>query len=89
MRTLDRIHRSFGVLERARILTSEETLNCLSAVRFGVQQGQLEGPDLLRLNRALLLCQPAHLQRIAKERLSPDERDRRRAELLRQVLGRD
>jgi len=88
-RTLDRIYRSLGVLERARILTSEEALNCLSAVRFGVQQGQLEGLDVVSLNRALLLCQPAHLQRIAQQRLSPDERDRRRAELLRQVLGRN
>jgi len=88
-RTLDRIHRSLGVLERARILTSEEALNCLSAVRFGVEQGQLEGLDLQCLNRALLLCQPAHLQRVAKQRLSPDERDRQRAELLRRVLSRD
>jgi protein arginine kinase len=76
-------------MEHARILTSEEALNCLSAVRFGVQQGELHGLDLPRLNRALLLCQPAHLQRIAKQRLSPDERDRRRAEILRPVLGGD
>jgi protein arginine kinase len=89
IRTLDRIYRSLGVLERARILTSEEALNCLSAVRFGVQQGQLERLELPPLNRALLLCQPAHLQRVTQQRLSPDERDRHRAELLRRVLGRD
>ncbi len=89
VRTLDRIHRSLGVLEHARILTSEEALNCLSAVRFGVQQGVLPELDLRRLNRGLLLCQPAHLQRVAKQRLGPDERDQRRAQLLRQVLGRD
>ncbi len=89
IRTLDRIHRALGLLERARILTSEEALNCLSAVRFGVQQGQLDQPDIAKLNRALLLCQPAHLQRIARQRLSPEERDRWRADFLRKVLGRD
>lgn len=87
MRTLDRIHRALGVIERAQILTSEETLNCLSALRFGVQQGVLDGITVADLNRALLLSQPAHLQRFARERLDTGARDQRRASLLRQILG--
>ena len=58
----------------------------LSAVRFGVQQGILEGLTPAQLNRALLLTQPAHLQRLANDILTPDERDEQRALLIRRLL---
>lgn len=86
-RTLDRVHRALGTLERAQILTSEEALGCLSALRFGVQTELLDGFDLPSINRALLLSQPGHLQRHSRERLEPDARDQRRAQLLRETLG--
>lgn len=86
-RTLDRIHRALGTLERAQILTSEEALGCLSALRFGVEAELLDGFDTAAINRALLLSQPGHLQRHTRERLQPDERDQRRAQLLRETLG--
>jgi protein arginine kinase len=87
VRTLDRVHRSMGILERAHILSSEETLTCLSAVRFGVQQGILDHLTVQQLNRALLLSQPAHLQRLNNAVLSTEERDERRAVLVRQLLS--
>src|SRR5690606_26181753 len=91
-RTLDRIYRALGTLQNARILTSEECLNGLSAVRFGVQQEVLTGLTIRYLNRILLLSQPAHLQKLHGRRLDPSERDRLRADLVRAVLegsGRD
>ncbi|MEQ1633166.1 MAG: protein arginine kinase [Planctomycetota bacterium] len=86
-RTLDRVHRALGTLERAQILSSEEALGCLSALRFGIHHGLVDGFDIPSLNKALLLSQPAHLQRYTRERLDPEERDLRRAKLLREVLG--
>lgn len=86
-RTLDRVHRALGTLERAQILSSEEALGCLSALRFGVHHGVVDGFEIASINKALLLSQPAHLQRFTKERLEPEERDQRRAKLLREVLG--
>jgi protein arginine kinase len=87
VKTLDRVHRALGTLERAQILTSEEALGCLSAVRFGIEENLLDGFEIPAVNRALLLSQPGHLQRHSKELLKPDERDQRRAQLLREVLG--
>jgi protein arginine kinase len=87
VKTLDRVHRALGTLERAQILTSEEALGCLSAVRFGIEAKLLDGFEIPAVNRALLLSQPGHLQRHSKELLKPDERDQRRAQLLREVLG--
>lgn len=86
-RTLDRVHRALGTLEHAQILSSEECLNCLSAVRFGVEQGLLEELSLEQLNRILLHAQPAHLQRSAGATLDAPERDQRRAWLVRDILG--
>jgi protein arginine kinase len=86
-RTMDRIHRALGVLERAQILSSEEALGCLSALRFGAEEELLEGFEVADINRALLLSQPGHLQRHTREKLQPEERDQRRAQLLREVLG--
>lgn len=87
VKTLDRVHRALGTLERAQILTSEEALGCLSALRFGVHTGLVDGFDPQNVNRALLLSQPAHLQRYTRETLAPEERDQRRAQLLRELLG--
>lgn len=87
VRTLDRIHRALGTVERAQILTSEEAMGCLSALRIGVHQGILDGLDVGAINRALLLSQPAHLQRYCSERMDHTERDQRRAIVVREVLG--
>jgi protein arginine kinase len=86
-RTLDRVHRALGTLERAQILSSEEALGCLSALRMGIHHDLVEGFDVDSLNRALLLSQPGHLQRYAKERMSAEDRDLRRAHLVREMLG--
>jgi protein arginine kinase len=88
-RTLDRVYRALGTLERARILSSDETLTCLSAVRFGVQQGLLPHLRLTQLHQALLLSQPAHLQRLCRDRLGPADRDLRRASLIRAIFGQE
>jgi len=87
VRTLDRVHRALGTLERAQILTSEEALGCLSALRFGIHTQLVDGFKIEAVNQALLLSQPAHLQRYTRQTLQPEERDQRRAQLLRELLG--
>ncbi len=85
--TLDRIHRALGTLQNARILNTEECLNNLSAVRFGVHAGLIDDLTARELDQILLLSQPAHLQRLCRARLDPAARDARRAALVRSVLG--
>ena len=86
-RTLDRIARALAVLQSATMLTSEECLDNLSAVRFGLHAKRIVGIDVHDLDRVLLVTQPAHLQQLCGERLEPAERDQRRAGLVRSVLG--
>lgn len=86
-RTLDKVFRALGTLRNAHILTSEECFTCLSSVRLGVEAGEIEGIGLRDVSRLLLLTQPGHLQRMARQFLGPAERDERRAALVREVMA--
>ena len=77
--TLDKIYRALGTLQNAHILSGDECLNCLSAVRLGAQQGMIPGLETRHLNQILLLSQPAHLQRLCRQALDASERAQRRA----------
>lgn len=86
LRFEDRIFRSFGILTNARIISSEESLKLLSDVRLGVIMGLIKGLELEELNEIMLMIQPAYLQKLSGGQLKPDERDQRRAELVRMKL---
>ncbi len=83
----DRIYRSFGTLKSARIITSNETVKLLSAVRLGVDLGIIKDMSTQAINEILLLAQPAHLQKISGKDIPPYERDIRRADLIRKKFG--
>ena len=84
----DKIWRSYGILVNARVLTSQEVMNLLSAVRLGVAMGESLGLTLGMVNDLMLATQPAHLQRFFGQDMSPEERDVARADLVRQRLGK-
>jgi protein arginine kinase len=82
----DRIFRSYGLLENARILSGQESFKLLSDVRLGVSMGIIKDIGILTLNEILTLSQPATLQKIAGKQLAQEERDIKRAELVRMKL---
>ncbi|MBU1320343.1 MAG: protein arginine kinase [candidate division Zixibacteria bacterium] len=83
----DKIWRAYGILKHARVLSSGEAMNLLSAMRMGVAMGILDMLPLRLINEIMLLVQPAHLQKLLNEELSPSERDSRRAQLVRERLA--
>ncbi|KJJ84136.1 ATP:guanido phosphotransferase [Candidatus Omnitrophus magneticus] len=85
--TVDGVFRSYGTLKSARIMTSMETIKLLSIVRMGVALGIVKDISINVLNEILLLSQPAHLQKLNKRELSSQERDIKRADLTRKMLG--
>ena len=87
LRFEDRIFRSLGLLQNARLISSEESLKHMSDVRLGVIMGLLKGMELEDLNELMLMIQPAHMQKLSGEQLKPDERDHKRAELIRRKLN--
>ncbi len=83
----DRIYRALGILRNARLITSEETIGLLSALRMGVDLGVLDSITRKTVNQVFIQSQPAHLQKVAGRVLSPEERDALRANLIREKLG--
>jgi protein arginine kinase len=82
----DKVFRAYGNLERARMLTAQEVINLVSAVRFGVALGIGLKVDLTTLNQLLVLTQPAHLQKMAGREMNGAERAVYRADLVRERL---
>lgn len=82
----DRIFRSYGVLTNSRIIESKEAAKCLSDLRLGIDLDFIDHIPRTILNELMILTQPGFLQQYAKASLSPDERDVRRASLIRERL---
>jgi protein arginine kinase len=86
-RLVDRIWRSYGTLRSAHIISSNETIELLSAIRLGIDMDILKDITIPVINELFILTQPAHLQKMEKKVLSHSERDLKRAELIREKLG--
>ena len=82
----DRVYRSYGILQYAKLLNNEECMQLLSNVRFGVEAGFFSEMDISKINRLLIEIQPATLMKNIGKKLTPQERDRIRAELVRTAL---
>lgn len=83
----DRIYRPLGILQNARLISSEETINLLSGLRIGVDLGILKSISRGTVNEIFIHSQPAHLQKMAGKSLSTEERDFLRAKLIREKLS--
>lgn len=83
----DSIWRSLGLLKTARKLSGDEFCSLYSAVRLGVAAGKLDSITLDKLSELFINVQPATLMCIEKKDLSPAERDRVRAQMVRDALN--
>lgn len=83
---VDRISRAYGTLKSAHIITSNETITLLSAIRLGVDLGIVKNMDRRDINELFTLIQPAHLQKLEGRALTSNERDIKRADLIREKL---
>lgn len=80
------IGRAYGTLANAHMISSKETMNQLSLMRLGVDLGMFPSLDRSVVDELFILTQPAHLQKQYSEKLSAEERDFLRADMLRERL---
>jgi len=80
------IGRAYGVLANAHSISSKETMNLLSLMRLGVDMGLFPGTERALVDELFILTQPAHLQKQLSDKLSAEERDLIRADMLRERL---
>ncbi len=80
------IGRAYGILANAHSISSKETMNLLSLLRLGVDLGLFPGTERSLVDELFLITQPAHLQRQFSDKLSAEERDLMRADMVRERL---
>jgi protein arginine kinase len=80
------IGRAYGILANAHSISSKETMNLLSLMRLGVDLNLFPDLDRAAVDELFILTQPAHLQKQFTEKLSAEERDLLRADMLRDRL---
>src|SRR6188474_435514 len=80
------IGRAYGTLANAHSISSKETMNLLSLMRLGVDLVLFAAVDRSLVDELFILTQPAHLQKQHSEKLSAEERDLLRADMVRNRL---
>ncbi len=72
--------------KEGHIINSNETVALLSAIRLGVDIGLVKNMDRRTVNELFLLTQPAHLQKREGKLLNANERDVKRADIVKERL---
>ncbi|MFH1416259.1 MAG: ATP--guanido phosphotransferase [Elusimicrobiota bacterium] len=83
----DTVLRSHGILLNAYKISFEEALDLISNVRLGVYAGIIV-LDIASLNDLMIKMQPAHIQEIKNIDMTALERDKARAQMIKDIIGK-
>lgn len=85
----DKVYRSYGVLTNCKKISFKEAMELLSDIKLGTDLGiikELTDKEVLEL---YLYIKPANLQKYFGNKMEPNERDKKRAEIIKEILNRD
>ncbi|MEM1060328.1 MAG: ATP--guanido phosphotransferase, partial [Verrucomicrobiota bacterium] len=80
------IGRAYGILRNSYSISSKEVLNLLSMLRLGTDLGMLPEEHRGTIDELFMRTQPAHLQQQLDSKLTGEERDALRADVMRDKL---
>ncbi len=80
------IGRAYGIMANAHSVSSKEAMNLLSLMRLGLDLELFPGQDRTLVDELFLETQPAHLQKKYSDKLTAEERDSLRADMVRERL---
>ena len=83
----DKIYRAYGIFTNARKISSEEARDLLSEIKLGTDLGILQELNDLKVKKLELYTKPANLQKYLGKQIDSYERDIKRAEVIRQIIG--
>lgn len=83
----DKVYRSYGILAHAVKLESEECMSLLSDVKLGTDMGIIKELDDRKVKKLELYTKPNSLQKYYGKIMDTEERDRKRAELIKTILA--
>jgi protein arginine kinase len=84
----DRVYRAYGTLISARKISTNECSKLLSDVRLGIDLGIIRELDVKTINELLVLTKPANIQKYFKTNLEPEERDIKRADVIKSIINK-
>jgi len=82
----DQVGRAYGIMMHSYSISSKEVLNLLSMLRLGVDLGLMPEEYRSTIDELFIRTQPAHLQKDFERKLTTEERDGLRSDLLREKL---
>ncbi len=82
----DQVGRAYGIMMHSYSISSKEVLNLLSMLRLGVDLNLLPEEYRATIDELFIRTQPAHLQKDFERKLTTEERDGLRSDLLRERL---
>ena len=83
----DKVYRSYGILTNARKLDSDECSNLLSSVKLGTDLGVITELNDMKVKKMMLYTKPANLQKYLGKVLDANQRDIKRAEVIKQIVN--
>jgi|SRR5690554_1258105 len=84
----NRVHRAYGILTQARLISSEEAMKLLSDVWLGIECGLIPDLQAETVKELIPLIRVSILQQLIGRELGAEERDYYRAAVIReQLLG--
>lgn len=82
----DKIYRSYGILKNARIMSRSEAMQLISDIKLGINLELVDNNNIETLNELTALIQPGCLQKYYGKELEENDRDIKRAQLIREML---
>lgn len=82
----DEFYRAYGILTNARKISTEEAMRLISLVKLGKDMNMLDVFINTDLYELMTRIQPNNLTSISQQELLPNQRDNKRAELIRNEL---
>lgn len=83
----DRVYRAYGTLTNAKKISSIEARDLLSEIKLGTDLGIIKELNDLKVKKLELYTKPANLQKYLGKQIESYERDIRRAEVIKQIIG--
>lgn len=82
----DSVHRAYGILTNARMLSFGDFMDLSSMVRLGIDLGYIENVEYELLNELILFSGPAYLNVLEKKELTEIDSNYLRAKIVREKL---
>lgn len=85
----NRVYRAYGLLAYSSKLSSEECRKLLSDVKLGTDLGIIKELNDMQVNKLQLYTKPGNLQKYFGKPLTGEERDIRRAEIIKKIIKQE